>query len=161
MTRAHRRLSSGDKSLARRLPIALARDKAPQRRGTMKGTKVLALLTLALITISARPAEAHHRARGTIEQLLDLDVRPFAIAHRGFGDNRGEDPSRPIENSVAAVRRGFQAGASIVEVDVQLTRDGEVVVFHDDFLDDFTCLNSLSFGELRHRMPFIPSLAAV
>ena len=127
----------------------------------MKGTKVLALLTLALVTISARPAEAHHHARGTIEQLLDLDVRPFAIAHRGFGDNRGEDPSRPIENTVAAVRRGFQAGASIVEVDVQLTRDGEVVVFHDDFLDDFTCLNSLSFGELRHRMPFIPSLAAV
>src|SRR5262249_5789579 len=103
----------------------------------------------------------------TIEELLDLDVRPFAIAHRGFGDNLTldssgpADPSRPIENTVAAVRKGFKAGASVVEVDVQLTRDGEVAVFHDDFLSDLTCLNRLTLSELQHRLPFVPRLQDV
>jgi len=128
----------------------------------MRGTKVLALVVLGLFAIGVLPVDAHrHHGRGTIEDLLELEVRPFAIAHRGFGDNLGEDPSRPIENTVAAVRRGFRAGASVVEVDVQLTRDGRVVVFHDDFLDDFTCLNALSFRQLRERLPFVPSLEAV
>ena len=29
------------------------------------------------------------RLPGTIATLLDLDIRPFAIAHHGFGTNRG------------------------------------------------------------------------
>ena len=156
----------------------------------MRGIKVLTLLTLALVVLGVRPVEAQRHLRGTIEQLLDLDVRPFAIAHHGFGDNPGvcaaapsdglrwperagavgsplretctaEDPSRPIENTVPSVREAFMAGASIVEVDVQLTRDGRVAVFHDDFLSDFTCINQLSLAELQRRLPFVPSLEAV
>jgi len=128
----------------------------------MRGTKVLAVVLLALLAVVARPADAHRRhPQATIEQLLELDVKPFAIAHRGFGENLGEDPSRPIENTIAAVREGFAAGASIVEIDVQLTRDGEVAVFHDDSLSDFTCLNQLTFGQLRRRLPLVPHLATV
>jgi glycerophosphoryl diester phosphodiesterase len=130
----------------------------------MNRSKVLALFVLVVITVGIRPAYGHERhppARATVEDLLALQVRPFAIAHRGFGDNLGEDPSRPIENTVAAVRRGFLAGASVVEVDVQLTRDGKVAVFHDDFLPDFTCLNQLSLRELQERLPFVPTLEAV
>jgi glycerophosphoryl diester phosphodiesterase len=96
-----------------------------------------------------------------VDQLLDLDAGPFAIAHRGFGDNLGDDPSRPIENTVPAVRKGFRAGVSVVEVDVQLTKDGEVVAFHDDFLADGTCLNRLTLAALQARMPFVPALQAV
>ena len=124
--------------------------------------KVVVLSILASVALGAHPAEpAHTHLRWTVEDLLDLDVKPFAIGHRGFGDNLGEDPSWPIEDTVAAVRRRFMAGISVVEVDVQLTRDHEVVVFHDDFLSDYTCLNRLTMAEIKERLPFVPTLHAV
>jgi len=113
---------------------------------------------LALLVLGAHAAEARTERPPTFEDLFALDLRPFAIGHRGFGDNLGEDPSRPIENTVHAVRRGFRAGISVVEVDAQLTRDGEVAAFHDDFLDDGTCLNRLTFHELRRRQPHVARL---
>ena len=51
------------------------------------------------------------------------------IAHRGLFE---ADQSVP-ENSLAAFGRAVDAGYG-VELDVQLSRDGEVVVFHDDDL---------------------------
>ena len=133
----------------------------------MRGTKVLGLVVLALLIFGSRTVDAHRQLRWTIEDLLALDVKPFAIAHRGFGDNlRADDTgpvdsARPIENTVAAIRHGFKAGAAVVEVDVQLTRDGRVAVFHDDFLADQTCLNQSTLDELQDRLPFVPSLEAV
>jgi glycerophosphoryl diester phosphodiesterase len=122
--------------------------------------QVLFVGTLSLLMLGAGPGGPGHGV-ATVEELLNLQVRPFAIAHRGFGDNLGEDPSRPIENTVRAVRAGFRAGASVVEVDVQITRDGHVAVFHDDFLPDFTCINHLTLAQLRHRVPEVPTLEVV
>ena len=51
-------------------------------------------------------------------------------AHRGLHE---KDRSVP-ENSLAAFRRAAEKGYGI-ELDVQLSRDGQVVVFHDDTLD--------------------------
>lgn len=53
-----------------------------------------------------------------------------AFAHRGLHDNPGGIP----ENSLAAFRRARAHGYG-VELDVQLSKDGQVVVFHDDTLD--------------------------
>jgi glycerophosphoryl diester phosphodiesterase len=53
---------------------------------------------------------------------------PKAFAHRGFA---GVFP----ENTVAAARGAVERGADAVEVDVQPTADGDVVVFHDRRLD--------------------------
>jgi len=52
---------------------------------------------------------------------------PFA--HRGLWR-----PGEAAENSLVAVERACQAGYG-VEFDVRLTRDGEVVVFHDETLE--------------------------
>ena len=52
------------------------------------------------------------------------------IAHRGLYE---KDQSVP-ENSLAAFKRAVQSGYGI-ELDVQLSRDGKVVVFHDDGLN--------------------------
>lgn len=52
------------------------------------------------------------------------------LAHRGL---HTADKSIP-ENSLPAFERAASAGYGI-ELDVQLSRDGEVVVFHDDTLD--------------------------
>lgn len=49
------------------------------------------------------------------------------IGHRGAA---GEKP----ENSLAAIKAGRRSGADILEFDVRLTRDGHVVLAHDDNL---------------------------
>ncbi|MBX0323090.1 glycerophosphodiester phosphodiesterase [Halomicroarcula sp. F13] len=53
---------------------------------------------------------------------------PTVVAHRGFA---GQYP----ENTVAAVQAAAADGADAVEIDVQATADGDVVVFHDRRLD--------------------------
>lgn len=47
------------------------------------------------------------------------------IAHRGIHD------SQILENSNLAVMQALNYGCQAIEVDLQLTSDGEVVVFHD------------------------------
>ena len=58
-------------------------------------------------------------------------MRPLVIAHRGAS---GSAP----ENTLAAFRRAAAIGADMVELDVQLTRDGVVVVIHDLTLERTT-----------------------
>jgi glycerophosphoryl diester phosphodiesterase len=63
--------------------------------------------------------------------LAFLTERP--IAHRGLHDAaRGV-----IENSLGAARAAVRAGFAI-ECDVQATKDGDLVVFHDDTLERLT-----------------------
>lgn len=51
------------------------------------------------------------------------------IAHRGYFDNKGDSP----ENSLGAFRKAVENGYGI-ELDVQLTKDHKLVVFHDESL---------------------------
>jgi len=57
-----------------------------------------------------------------------LTARP--VAHRGYHDST----TGRIENTISAVTAGMARGFAI-EIDLQLTADEEVVVFHDDTLD--------------------------
>lgn len=59
------------------------------------------------------------------------DGFPWVSGHRGAG---GSAP----ENTMAAFRRGSELGADLLELDVQLTRDGQVVVIHDHNLQRTT-----------------------
>lgn len=52
-------------------------------------------------------------------------------AHRGC-------PKVAPENTLPAFERALTSGADYIELDVQLTKDGELVVFHDDTLDRTT-----------------------
>jgi glycerophosphoryl diester phosphodiesterase len=61
-------------------------------------------------------------------------ARPFA--HRGLHDRS----AGRIENSRAAVSAAVAAGYAI-EIDVQLSADGEAMVFHDDTLERLTAAN--------------------
>lgn len=78
------------------------------------------------------------------------DAKPFLghwYAHRGFHDNAGDAP----ENSLAAFKKAVERGYG-VELDVQLTKDEKVVVFHDGNLKRVCGLdarvNSLTYEEL-------------
>ena len=59
------------------------------------------------------------------------DPGPMLFGHRGAS---GELP----ENTLPAFERALEQGATAIETDVHLSRDGEVMVFHDDSLDRTT-----------------------
>jgi glycerophosphoryl diester phosphodiesterase len=94
---------------------------------------------------------------------------PAIIAHRGASQDAPE-------NTLASVRLGWEQGADAVEVDIQQSRDGRLMVIHDDTLRrttgrkgkvaDFTLaeLRTLEAGAWKHRRwagEPIPSLAEV
>src|SRR5271170_3226179 len=62
----------------------------------------------------------------------EASMSPLNIAHRG---GAGLWP----ENTLAAFSRAVRMGADGAELDVQLTREGEVVVFHDHRLKADLC----------------------
>ncbi|HEX6135473.1 MAG TPA: glycerophosphodiester phosphodiesterase [Longimicrobiales bacterium] len=97
----------------------------------------------------------------TTADFLAIGNGPIAIAHRGMGANLSEDATRPVENTLAAVRQGFETGAAVVEVDLQMTADNEIIAWHDDFLADGTCIGSLTRAQLAERMPDIVSFQAI
>jgi len=71
---------------------------------------------------------------------------PILIAHRG---GSLEAP----ENTMAAFRHAIDLGMRFVELDVQMSRDGELVVIHDETLDRTTdgqgAVADFTFQELR------------
>ncbi len=60
-----------------------------------------------------------------------LTFHPPVIGHRGA---KAVAP----ENTMASFRRAYQQGASWIETDVKLTRDGVAILMHDDVLDRTT-----------------------
>lgn len=57
--------------------------------------------------------------------------RPLLIGHRG-------SPVRTTENSLPSFEKALEEGVDMVEFDVRLSRDHEVVVFHDKELNRLT-----------------------
>jgi glycerophosphoryl diester phosphodiesterase len=53
------------------------------------------------------------------------------VAHRGSSTDRPE-------NTLAAYQRAIEGGATAIEIDLRLTRDGHLVSLHDDRLDRTT-----------------------
>lgn len=134
------------------------------------GRSLLHSVAISLLTWFAGPTPAaaqgpggnYESPRSTAENFLRLPVGPLAIGHHGVGPyNPATNPGLPIENTVKSVRQAYELGARVVEVDVQLTQDGKLAVFHDDFLSDFTCIHSLTLEQLRARLPYVPDLRQV
>lgn len=62
-----------------------------------------------------------------VEPQEELAPVPVIVAHRGYS---GVSP----ENTLSAFENAIDIGADMIELDVQLTCDGEIVVFHDNDL---------------------------
>lgn len=94
---------------------------------------------------SATPADQQVRER--IAALA-----PSAnIGHRGTGLTR---PASPYpENSISAFQAAMAQGADGIELDVELTSDGGLIVMHDDTLDRTTtctgCVSAYTLAEAR------------
>ena len=72
--------------------------------------------------------------------------RPLIIAHRGAS---GHEP----ENTLRAFQLAIDQGAEMIELDLHLSRDGNVVVIHDEDLNGSTnrsgLITSLSLPDIR------------
>ena len=84
---------------------------------------LIILIVIAAILFIAYPLALRPNTRRR-EQMQPFEK--VMIAHRGFFDNETEYP----ENSLPAFQRAVEAGYGI-ELDVQLTTDEKLVVFHD------------------------------
>lgn len=96
---------------------------------------------------------------------LHGDYLTVPLAHRGYHDAANHRP----ENSSSAFAAAVAAGYGI-ELDVQLTADGQAVVFHDETLNRMTRNTGLvldrtaaDLGEIRlqNSSDFIPTLVEV
>ncbi len=89
--------------------------------GIILGVAAVVLATLGVLFIGA----LHHRGeqQSQADQLVQTGV-PVIVAHRGYS---GVYP----ENTLAAFEGAVDIGADMVELDVQLSADGVVVVLHD------------------------------
>ena len=81
-------------------------------------------------TVPAPTTTVPAPAASTIDELLALD-RPVVIAHAGG------DQDYP-HSTVYAYSQAAAAGADVLELDVQLTADGVLIVQHDDTVDRTT-----------------------
>lgn len=67
--------------------------------------------------------------------------------------HRGASNSAP-ENTISALQKALDAGAEMIELDVQITKDHELVVFHDDTLERTTngkgLIREHTYEELSH-----------
>ncbi len=63
--------------------------------------------------------------------MKDLKDKPMVVAHRGFS---GKAP----ENTIAAFNLALETGVSMIEFDVQMSKDNKVVVIHDSTVDRTT-----------------------
>jgi glycerophosphoryl diester phosphodiesterase len=81
----------------------------------------------------------------TVERLLGQD-RPVVVAHRGCWQSTAE-------NSLSAINACIRLGTEVVEEDVRSTKDGVLVLIHDETLDRTTNLTGSvgahSYAEIR------------
>ena len=78
----------------------------------------------------------------TLELLKSQTGRTLIEAHRGV---EGDVP----ENSWSAINLGYQLGADLIEMDVQLSRDGVAFLRHNYQLPDARWGHDLTWNELK------------
>lgn len=101
---------------------------------------LLGILPLLLVGTHAQAAEAEpSRAPAIAARIADPDGGIISVAHRGCHNaSPAEGRTAAPENSFAALDRCVVLGIDVVEVDVRRTRDGHLVMMHDDTVDRTT-----------------------
>jgi glycerophosphoryl diester phosphodiesterase len=83
-------------------------------------------ILLALIGVCALAGAGHARRAPSSARAAGRANRPLIIAHRG-----GAHES--TENTIGAFQRAVTVGADGIETDIRLTRDGVIVIYHDEY----------------------------
>ena len=110
---------------------------------TQKRIVIILLVLVLCMDIVTTYDRIRNGGNVTFEHLGQIQV----TAHRG-------DSSHAPENTIPAIEKAIKAGADAVEIDVQETKDGEIVLMHDRTLKRTTGLrcqvNELTLEELSY-----------
>jgi glycerophosphoryl diester phosphodiesterase len=102
---------------------------------------------LFVILISFLPAFCFSQAEAEKKSLSKI-----RLPERGLCAHRGAMKTHP-ENTLSAFKAAIEAGAHMIEFDVQLTKDNQMVVIHDGAVDRTTNgtgkVSDLTFAEIR------------
>lgn len=106
------------------------------KNGSVSGTDVI---DLGLDNINGESLEEIH-------EIIDDPSKPMlVIAHRGYC-------SVAPENTMQAFSRALDIGVDMIELDVQMTKDGYIVVFHDlnlsRIVGDKATISDYTYAEL-------------
>ncbi|MEK4298238.1 glycerophosphodiester phosphodiesterase family protein [Oceanobacillus sp. FSL W8-0428] len=88
---------------------------------------ILSLAVMIFTSVFTVPAFASNGGNQTVQQQKKM----VNIAHRGAS---GHAP----ENTMAAFEKAFEMKADYIEIDVQMTKDGELIAIHDTTVDRTT-----------------------
>ncbi|HUS30773.1 MAG TPA: glycerophosphodiester phosphodiesterase family protein [Kofleriaceae bacterium] len=91
-----------------------------------------AIVLAGLLVVGAACSDSHPMSPAA----LPTPSRPRIIAHRGASTDE-------TENTIAAFKRAWDLGVEGVELDVRVSRDGQVIVMHDDNTKRLTGVDKL------------------
>jgi len=101
--------------------------------------QLLLFVTLLGIGCGQLSSEEHVRSSKNIslDSIINLYKNPsdhyvMVIAHRADWRNFPE-------NSLEAIRSAIKLGVDMVEIDVRKTKDGKLILMHDETVDRTTC----------------------
>ena len=107
--------------------------------------KIICLISFLLTT--AFTLFAQENVKALLQDLKDLESRKIiVVAHRG-------DWRNAPENSLQAFQNCIEMGVDMIEIDVRKTKDGQLVLMHDNTVDRTTDgkgeVSDLTLEELR------------
>jgi glycerophosphoryl diester phosphodiesterase len=122
-------------------------------------TKTISLIVGCFLALAAAFAQAVVPAASRTSAPMAAPEKIAAISHRG------EHLHHP-ENTMPAFQSAIDAGADFIEVDVQTTSDGKLVLMHDSTVDRTTSgtgpIKNMTFDQIRALDPgakFSPEFA--
>jgi glycerophosphoryl diester phosphodiesterase len=89
---------------------------------------LLALTGIALAVVAAWPTPA------PVSHPYFTELKPAAVENIAHGGGQGHAPPNTLE----ALQLADSMGADVLEIDLQITKDGVLVLHHDDTLDRIT-----------------------
>ncbi|GAA4472023.1 glycerophosphodiester phosphodiesterase family protein [Novipirellula rosea] len=111
----------------------------------------LAIFIAFVVAVSVGADAQVHAADAASSANNSGDLAAAAGAVQRISAHRGSSHDRP-ENTIAAIERAIEAGATAVEIDVRTSRDGKLVIMHDAKVDRTTSgsgrVNDLTWPEL-------------
>lgn len=115
-------------------------------KATLAGLATMSIVTAAAAKPAPQAPVPTPRMAKLLRDLKDPKGPVMIVAHRGC---HTEEP----ENSLAAFRRCIAVGIDVIETDVQHTKDGVLVLMHDQTVDRTTNgtgrVDSMTLAELK------------
>lgn len=115
--------------------------------GFSKPTRILIVSLVAAVSLLLNLSYLRSLYKGNINLNVGILSRTQITAHRGFS-------KVAPENTLYAFEAALDSGADYIELDVQLTKDKQLVVFHDSTIDRVTDrkgkLSDYTYAELQY-----------